>query len=450
MVDNRFRHLPVLDKDDAVVGLLDIAKCLYDAISVLEKVQQGKTQDGDEASNAGSMMATAMTTAMMKAAAAGTGGKKGRGNNEAQLEMMRLLMEQMFGGAQPSLKDIIRGKPLPSIRQSSNVREASSKMAQHRKGLLVLDEDDEVVGILTPKDILCRVVAHNKSPDLTAVMSVMTPNPDSVFADLTLLDALREMHDQKFLHLPVKNEQGRVIGLVDVMDLVSHTAGGEGGKGWRDFFQGALAARGDRGDENSASDSASERSASKAHKTATTAPGPIRAKYLQQTPAAAGINDGTSMYSFNPTDLRLMTPAVARGGESLALLQEVDFKVVDQAGNLHKIRCNASSLDNMKTVIAEKLSLKIDSSKQNLVLKYVDEEKDEVLLTSNASLHDAIHSSRQTGSYSVKLIATIVPKTAGAASPLNGPMAGYVFLGVGVVAAVAAIAAVLLTRGKKN
>ena len=37
MVDNRFRHLPVLDKDGAVVGLLDIAKCLYDAISILEK-----------------------------------------------------------------------------------------------------------------------------------------------------------------------------------------------------------------------------------------------------------------------------------------------------------------------------------------------------------------------------------------------------------------------------
>ena len=39
MVDNRFRHLPVLDREGVVVGLLDIAKCLYDAISVLEKVQ---------------------------------------------------------------------------------------------------------------------------------------------------------------------------------------------------------------------------------------------------------------------------------------------------------------------------------------------------------------------------------------------------------------------------
>ena len=38
MVDNKFRHLPVLDRDGSVVGLLDIAKCLYDAISIMEKV----------------------------------------------------------------------------------------------------------------------------------------------------------------------------------------------------------------------------------------------------------------------------------------------------------------------------------------------------------------------------------------------------------------------------
>ncbi|KAJ1437245.1 hypothetical protein B484DRAFT_240155 [Ochromonadaceae sp. CCMP2298] len=48
MVDNRFRHLPVLDGEGVVVGLLDIAKSLYDAISVLEKVQ------GEEGGGSGS------------------------------------------------------------------------------------------------------------------------------------------------------------------------------------------------------------------------------------------------------------------------------------------------------------------------------------------------------------------------------------------------------------
>jgi hypothetical protein len=56
------------------------------------------------------------------------------------------------------------------------------------------------------------------------------------------------MHDHKYLHLPVRDEEsGKVIGIVDVMDLITHSAGGEsGGKGWRDFFKGAMAAHGDR------------------------------------------------------------------------------------------------------------------------------------------------------------------------------------------------------------
>ena len=37
MVENHFRHLPVVDDNGAVVGVLDIAKCLNDAISKLRK-----------------------------------------------------------------------------------------------------------------------------------------------------------------------------------------------------------------------------------------------------------------------------------------------------------------------------------------------------------------------------------------------------------------------------
>jgi CBS-domain-containing membrane protein len=48
MVENHFRHLPVLDESGAVVGLLDIAKCLYDAIEKLEKAKKkgGSEQEG--------------------------------------------------------------------------------------------------------------------------------------------------------------------------------------------------------------------------------------------------------------------------------------------------------------------------------------------------------------------------------------------------------------------
>jgi CBS domain-containing protein len=162
----------------------------------------------------------------------------------------------------PTLKTIIGSEGLPSVRPSANVREASILMAKVRKGVLVIDAEDDLVGIFTPKDLLCRVVAKGKAADLTAVSSVMTANPDTVSADLSLLDALKEMHDHKFLHLPVResaDEHSRVVGLVDVMQLVCSTAGGDGdggtgSKGWRDFFRDALAARGNGADVSDPSD----------------------------------------------------------------------------------------------------------------------------------------------------------------------------------------------------
>lgn len=50
-----------------------------------------------------------------------------------------------------------------------------------------------LAGIITPKDLLMRVVAKELDPDTTAVADVMTPNPDTVPPEFTIVDALREV-----------------------------------------------------------------------------------------------------------------------------------------------------------------------------------------------------------------------------------------------------------------
>lgn len=58
--------------------------------------------------------------------------------------------------------------------------------------VLALD-DGHLAGIVTPKDLLNRVVAKGLNPDTTRVSSIMTPNPDTVPPDMTVIDALREV-----------------------------------------------------------------------------------------------------------------------------------------------------------------------------------------------------------------------------------------------------------------
>ncbi|KVH98111.1 Cystathionine beta-synthase, core [Cynara cardunculus var. scolymus] len=53
------------------------------------------------------------------------------------------------------------------------------------------------------KDILMRVIAQDLRPELILVEKVMTPNPECATLDTPIVNALHNMHDGKYLHLPV-------------------------------------------------------------------------------------------------------------------------------------------------------------------------------------------------------------------------------------------------------
>jgi len=218
MVENRFRHLPVTDDSGAVVGVLDIAKCLNDAISKLEKSQEKGSNAAEEA---------------LKASLGGAGG-----NQAAALQaLLGPLLSQAFSGqSSPTLRSILAGKPSTIVSPSTTIQETGIMMADARKAALVVD-NGQLVGIFGFKDMMTRAIAKELPLDFTAVSSVMTPNPESVSPDTTVLEALQIMHDNKFLTLPVCEANGNVIGIVDVMDCVYASGGAEG---WKSIFAHAM------------------------------------------------------------------------------------------------------------------------------------------------------------------------------------------------------------------
>eukprot|EP01083_Nonionella_stella_P263330 894631_1 len=109
-------------------------------------------------------------------------------------------------------------------------------MAESRKAALVVDEG-ALVGIFGFKDMMSRVVAKELPLDYTTVQDVMTPSPESVSPDMTVVEALQVMHENKFLNLPVCESNGTVCGLVSVMDLIYGCGGAEG---WRSLFDSAM------------------------------------------------------------------------------------------------------------------------------------------------------------------------------------------------------------------
>jgi len=374
MVDNKFRHLPVLDSQGAVVGVLDIAKCLYDTLTVLEKVHEQST--GPPVVNA-----TALANAVGALQKAG-----GAGSKKKQLETIQALLSQVYGGYMPTLEDVVGGSKYIQVRSATNVRETAVLMAKAKKSVLIMEEN-EVVGIFTPKDLLNRVIAKDKSPDLTAVSSVMTANPDCAFPSMSLLDALHEMYEQKYLHLPVRDSRGRVLGLVDVMELVCHTAGDEsGGKGWRAFFGRAINEHAD--DRSEVSSLCSDHSSK------------IFVYGAVMRRASKTEEDTSDVFSLGYGNDVGKTPAsIAHTGynyyDSASVMYRSDFafKVVDSAGQAHRLKCCADSVSGLRTAIGAQLGI----AGEELILKYQDDDGDDVAIDSDASLLAAVDFAKSSG-----------------------------------------------------
>ncbi|CAI4214721.1 unnamed protein product [Parascedosporium putredinis] len=92
----------------------------------------------------------------------------------------------------------------------------------HTTAVLVQDQG-AITGIFTSKDVVLRVIAPGLDPTNCSVVRVMTPHPDFAPMDMSIQQALRKMHDGHYLNLPVMNDSGEIVGMVDVLKLTYAT-----------------------------------------------------------------------------------------------------------------------------------------------------------------------------------------------------------------------------------
>ncbi|XP_074320982.1 CBS domain-containing protein CBSCBSPB3-like [Silene latifolia] len=341
MVQGKFRHLPVVENGE-VIALLDITRCLYDAISRMEK--------------------TAEQGSVIAAAVEGVDYQKGN-NSNAPAAFIETLRERMF---KPSLSTIITENiKAATVSPSDPVYVAAKKMRDARVNSVVVTSSGKVMGILTSRDILMRVVAPNLSPELTLVEKVMTANPECANVDITILEALRIMHDGKFLHLPVLDRDGSIVACVDVLQL-THAA-----------------------------ISMVESSSGAMNEMATT----MMQKFWDSALALEAPEDTDSHSEMSTA---LMNSEGTEGKyPSFGPGTSFSFKFKDLNGSVHRFNFGTESLDELMTAVVQRIGSSENASRPQLL--YQDDESDKVLLTCDADLMGAVLHARSVGQKVLRL-----------------------------------------------
>ena len=102
-------------------------------------------------------------------------------------------------------------------RADDTMAEAARKMWEQQTGSLLVMDSDELLGIITERDVL-KAVATGRPLEGTRVSDAMTKDVVTVPPAMTLREAAAVMADKWIRHLPVV-EQGRVVGILSQRDL---------------------------------------------------------------------------------------------------------------------------------------------------------------------------------------------------------------------------------------
>jgi CBS domain-containing protein len=120
--------------------------------------------------------------------------------------------------------DILRfkGHTVHAVRPDDTVLSALGVMAEHDIGAVLVVEGDALLGILTERDYARKVALMGRASRDSPVRAIMTTSVVVIPSSRTVEECMELMTERRCRHLPVV-EDGRVVGLVSIGDLVKAT-----------------------------------------------------------------------------------------------------------------------------------------------------------------------------------------------------------------------------------
>lgn len=116
-----------------------------------------------------------------------------------------------------------RPKPITFLA-TDTVKHALDVMCEKNIGsIVVVDDHNHVLGIVTERDMMIRVLGPAIDVHRTVLADIMTQDVKVANETDELIDWLQTMSNERFRHLPIVNESGHLVALLSQGDFVAYT-----------------------------------------------------------------------------------------------------------------------------------------------------------------------------------------------------------------------------------
>lgn len=120
-----------------------------------------------------------------------------------------------------TLAELLTGREVVTMPGTATPLEAARAMNDHHVGaVLVVDDAGAPTGIFTERDLMKRVVVGGLAAGQVSVESVMTRELFTATASSPVTEIAQAMQDRHIRHLPVVDDDGKVLGLLGLRDLL--------------------------------------------------------------------------------------------------------------------------------------------------------------------------------------------------------------------------------------
>jgi CBS domain-containing protein len=113
-----------------------------------------------------------------------------------------------------------KGADVARVAPTASIAEVAARLGQKRIGaILVMDAADQVMGIVSERDIVRAMPAHGARVLEMTAAQLMTQVLHTTTPQTSVADAMAQMTERRVRHLPVL-DAGRLVGIVSIGDIV--------------------------------------------------------------------------------------------------------------------------------------------------------------------------------------------------------------------------------------